>query len=260
MKRHFILILVLCGLSHLAALAQTVPTVYVDGKGVMRWSDTREEASFFGVNYTLPFAHAYRVMGYLGIDRKEAIDRDVYHLARLGINAYRIHIWDVEITDRKGHLIENDHLDLLDYLISQLRQRGIRTLITAQTNFGNGYPERNQPTDGYSYLYDKCDVHQNPEAIEAQERYLAALVRHVNPYTRTSYKDDPYIVGFEVNNEPCHAGTLEETQAYIERMLRTLKRAGCRKPIFYNVSHNGHVVQAYYNTDIAGTTYQWYLI
>ena len=111
----------------------------------MRWSDTKKEASFFGVNYTLPFAHAYRAMGYLGVDRKTAIDRDVYHMARLGLNAYRIHIWDVEISDAEGNLLENEHLELLDYLIHKLQERGIRTVITAQTDFGNGYPERNQP-------------------------------------------------------------------------------------------------------------------
>ena len=259
MKRHIIILLgCLLAIIPSARAEGNVPTIYVDRQGVMRWSDTRAEASFFGVNYTLPFAHAYRVMGYLGVDRKAAIDRDVYHLARLGINAYRIHIWDVEISDAKGNLQENEHLDLLDYLFSKLEERGIRILITLQTNFGNGYPERNEPTGGYSYRYDKCSIHQDPEAIAAQERYAAALVRHVNAYTGQSYKDDPYIVGFEINNEPCHAGTIEETQAYIERMLRALKRAGNRKPVFYNVSHNGQVVQAYYNTDIQGTTYQWY--
>ncbi|MDO4164752.1 MAG: hypothetical protein Q4D56_10275 [Bacteroides sp.] len=251
------------GLFPLAGSAQNrttekIPTIYVDRNGVMRWSDTKEEASFFGVNYTLPFAHAYRVMGYRGIDRKEAIDRDVYHMARLGINAYRIHLWDVEITDAQGHLLENDHLDLLDYLICKLQERGIRTFITAQTDFGNGYPERNEPTGGFSYQYDKCSVHSEVGAIAAQETYLGELVRHVNPYTGQAYKDDPYIVGFEVNNEPCHAGTVAETRNYINRMLRALRRAGNRKPVFYNVSHNGHVVQAYYDTAIDGTTYQWY--
>ena len=132
--------------------AQQSPSVYIDSKGMMRWHDTNEEASFFGVNYTLPFAHAYRAVGNLGIDRKQVIDQDVYHFARLGFNAYRIHIWDVEITDEQGNLIANDHLDLLDYLIAKLQERNIYTLITAQTNFGNGYPERNQKTSGYSYL------------------------------------------------------------------------------------------------------------
>lgn len=261
MKRH-ILLLIACLLTVIASAQQkasgNIPTVYVDGNGVMRWSDTRREASFFGVNYTLPFAHAHRAMNYLGIDHKAAIDRDVYHFARLGLNAYRIHIWDVEISDSIGNLLENEHLELLDYLLYKLQQRGIRAVITAQTNFGNGYPERNLPTGGFSYNHDKCAVHTDADAIAAQEKYIAALVRHVNPYTGHAYKDDPYIVGFEINNEPCHPGTVKETRHYINRMLSALKRAGNRKPVFYNVSHNGHVVEAYYDTAIQGTTYQWY--
>lgn len=256
--RHFLTI-AFC-LFTLGSFAQKIPTVYIDGKGVMRWSDTRKEASFYGVNYTLPFAHAYRAMNYLGVDHKTAIDRDVYHFARLGFNAYRIHIWDVEISDGEGNLKENEHLELLDYLLMRLRERGIRIVITAQTNFGNGYPERNRPTGGYSYNYDKCEIHQNPEAISAQEKYIAALVNHVNPNTGLAYKDDPYIVGFEINNEPCHPGTVAETKTYINRMLAALKNAGNKKPVFYNVSHNQHVVEAYYDTAIQGTTYQWYPI
>lgn len=240
--------------------AQNIPTVYVDKSGVMRWSDTRQEASFYGVNYTLPFAHAYRAMNYLGKNHKEAIDKDVYHMARLGFNAYRIHVWDVEISDGKGNLIANDHLDLLDYLIAKLKERNIRILITTMTNFGNGYPERNQDTGAFSYLYDKCKVHNDEDAIAAQENYISQFVKHVNSYTKQSYKDDPYIVGFEINNEPCHADTPQQTEAYINRMLAALKKAGNSKPVFYNVSHNMEHVQAYYNTSIQGTTYQWYPI
>lgn len=243
-----------------AKQAKKIPSVFIDKQGVMRWENTREEASFFGVNYTLPFAHAYRAMGYLNIDRKEAIERDVYHFARLGFNAYRIHIWDVDISDTEGNLIENDHLDLLDYLIYSLKERNIHIVLTAMTNFGNGYPERNRPTGGFSYAYDKCDIHSNPEAIQAQERYIAALVNHVNPYTGKAYKDDPSVVGFEINNEPCHVGEWQQTRDYINRMLRALRKAGNRKPVFYNVSHNMEQVEAYYDTNIQGTTYQWYPI
>lgn len=247
-------------ISSITLVAKEVPTVYVDSKGVMRWSDSKKEASFYGVNYTLPFAHAYRAMGYLGVDRKSAIDRDVYHIARLGLNAYRIHIWDVEISDEKGNLIENDHLDLLDYLIMKLHQRGIRIIITAQTNFGNGYPEKNIDTGAFTYDYEKCRIHETTEAIEAQQRYIAALVNHVNSYTKEAYKDDPYVVGFEINNEPCHPGDVAQTEGYINKMLSALKEAGNKKPVFYNVSHNMHVVGAYYKTAIQGTTYQWYPI
>ena len=52
--------------------------------------------------------------------------------------------------------------------------------------------------------------YSDAEAIAAQEKYIAALVRLVNPYTGYAYKDDPYIVGFEINNEPCHPGTVVE--------------------------------------------------
>lgn len=261
MKRQFILTLI-CFLSAIAGAQQKISPIpiYIDGNGVMRWSDTQKEASFFGANYTLPFAHAYRAFGYLELDRKAAIDKDVYHLSRLGLNAYRIHLWDVELSDEQGNLIENDHLDLLDYLIAKLKERDIHIVITAQTNFGNGYPERNEKTGGFSYKYDKCSIHSIPEAIAAQEKYIHSLVKHTNPYTGLAYKDDPSIVGFEINNEPCHSGTKEDVKAYINRMLKAMHKAGNRKPVFYNVSHNGYVVEAYYETAIQGTTYQWYPI
>ena len=262
MKRQFILTCICLLFTFVGTQGKTtsIPTIYIDGNGVMRWSDTHREASFFGANYTTPFAHAYRALGYLGVDRKAAIDKDVYHLSRLGFNAYRIHLWDVELTDGEGNLSENDHLDLMDYLIAKLKERNIHIVITAQTNFGNGYPERNEPTSGFSYKYDKCSMHSEPEAIAAQERYLYSLVRHTNPYTGLAYKDDPSIVGFEINNEPCHSGTKEEVKSYINRMLKAIRKAGNRKPVFYNVSHNEWTVEAYYDTDIKGTTYQWYPI
>lgn len=235
-------------------------TVYIDNKGVMRWTDSHQEASFFGVNYTLPFAHAYRAMGYLNINHKEAIDKDVYHFARLGFNAYRIHIWDVEISDRQGNLQENDHLDLLDYLISKLKERNIKIVLTTMTNFGNGYPERNQQTGGFTYAFDKCDIHDNPEAVKIQAQYISQLVKHTNPYTGKAYMNDPDIIGFEINNEPCHSGTQQQTRDYINKMLTALQKAGNKKPVFYNVSHNMQQTEAYYSTKIQGTTYQWYPI
>lgn len=241
------------------AMASETYNVYVDDNGVMRRDDTREEVSYYGTNYTVPFAHAYRALGQLGIDRKEAIDRDVYHFARLGFNGFRLHLWDVELSDSVGNLVANDHLDLLDYLIAQLDKRGIKTVITAQTNFGNGYPERNtDPYGAFTYDYEKCRVHDDVDAIKAQERYIGQLLSHRNPYTGKTYAADPSIIAVEVNNEPCHSGTEKEVKRYVDRMVRAIKKAGWRKPVFYNVSHNYDVTQAFYDADIDGTTYQWY--
>ncbi len=217
------------------------------------------EGAYYGTNYTVPFAHAYRALGELGVDRKEAIDRDVYHMSRLGFNGFRLHLWDVELSDSVGNLIENDHLDLLDYLLAQLEKRGISVILTAQTNFGNGYPERNtDPYGAYSYRHDKCLVHSDADAIAAQENYIAQLVKHVNPYTGLSYAKDPAIIAMEINNEPCHGDDAKQVTEYINAMARAMRKAGWQKTVLYNVSHNQPVAHAYYDADIDGTTYQWY--
>lgn len=232
--------------------------IYVDKEGVMRRSDTKEEVSYYGTNYTLPFAHAYRAVGELGLDRKAEIDKDVYHMKRLGFNGFRLHLWDVELADSAGNLIDNQHLDLLDYLISQLEKEGIDIILTAQTNFGNGYPEKNIDTGSYSYDYGKCEIHSNKIAQDIQANYLQQLASHINPYTGKSYSDDNAIIAIEINNEPCHTDSKKEVTAYINKMVKALKKGGFTKPILYNVSHNPDVTEAYYDADIQGTTYQWY--
>ena len=89
---------------------KNINPVYVDKQGVLRWTKNNAEASFFGVNYTVPFAYSYRAHKALNIDLEKAIQQDVYHLARLGLDAFRVHVWDTEISDTLGNLIENDHL------------------------------------------------------------------------------------------------------------------------------------------------------
>jgi len=232
--------------------------VYVDNKGVIRDSRTHEEVSYYGVNYTVPFAHAYRALGYLGVDRKSAIDRDVYHMSRLGFNAFRLHVWDVEISDAEGNLLRNDHLDLLDYLIAELEKRGIDIVLTAQTNFGNGYPERNTDTGAFTYNYEKCRIHDSEEAIKIQERYIYQFVTHVNQYTGKSYAADPAVIAIEINNEPCHSGDAASATSYINRMVKSIRNGSWGKPVFYNVSHNQHILQGFLDAVIQGGTYQWY--
>jgi hypothetical protein len=217
------------------------------------------DGAFYGTNYTVPFAHSYRALNSLGIDPKSAIDKDVYHFSRLGLNAFRLHLWDVELSDSVGNLLDNDHLDCLDYLIFKLEQRNISIVLTAQTNFGNGYPERNSnPNNAYSYKYDKCDIHDNASAVKAQERYISTLVKHVNKYTGKKYSDDNCILALEINNEPCHSSDKKAITEYINRMIKALKHAGWRKDIFYNVSHNLDRTSAFFDAKIDGATFQWY--
>lgn len=232
-------------------------TIYNDN-GVMRRSDTKEEVSYYGTNYTVPFAHAYRMLGYSGKDRKEAIKNDIHHMKRLGFNGFRLHLWDAELADSLGNLLSNDHLDLLDYMIAELEKNGIDIILTAQTNFGNGYPEKDIDTGAFTYDFEKCKIHDDPRAQKIQERYLKQLASHVNPYTKLSYGADRAIIAMEINNEPCHSGNKKEVTVYINRMAKALRKGGFDKMVIYNVSHNPQVTEAYYDADIDGTTYQWY--
>ena len=267
MMRFRLLLLALLGLvSGLAssALAQVsrpaVIPVRVDDQGVMRWTDSGEEVALFGVNYTTPFAHAYRAHGYLGVDRKRAIDADVLHFARLGLDAYRIHVWDREVSDAEGNLVENDHLDLFDYLLARLADHGIKALLTPIAWWPAGYPERDPGSTGFSEGYEKAEMSVDLEARRAQANYLKQFVGHVNPYTGLTLQEDPNLLAIEIFNEPRHPAGPEETTRYIDAMASALREAGFTKPIFYNISENytdehGHAVCA---ARIQGVSHQWY--
>jgi hypothetical protein len=241
-----------------SGLGQKSNLVYVDNKGVLRYTKDKSEASFFGVNYTVPFAYGYRSHKALGVDIEKAIDADVHHMARLGLDAFRVHVWDVEITDSTGRLLENEHLRLFDYLLSKLKEKNIRVLITPIAFWGNGYPEQDSKTNGFSYVYTKGGSVVKEEAFKAQENYLRQFFTHVNPYTKLSYKDDPDVIAMEINNEPHHSGPKERTTEYVNRMAAAVKSTGWTKPIFYNISESPSYADAVVKANVDGHSFQWY--
>ncbi len=258
-KSRVILVLVFFAVSAAAALAQrSTRDVYVDKTGVMRWGHNREEVKGFGINYTAMFAHAYRQAKRLDISLEEAIDNDIYHFSRLGFDLFRVHVWDTEISDTLGNLLDNDHLRLFDYALSKMKARGMNFVITPIAFWGNGWPEPDDPTPGFSKKYGKDACLTNPGAIQAQERYLAQFVSHVNRYTGIAYKDDPAIIAFEVSNEPHHREEPEKVTRFIQGMVEAIRSTGCKKPVFYNISHSIHLVDAYFDAGIQGGTFQWY--
>ncbi|GAB2864930.1 glycoside hydrolase family 5 protein [Hymenobacter ruber] len=231
--------------------------VFVDKKGVLRWQKTQQEVALFGVNYTAPFAYSYRAHQKLGVNLEHAIRQDVYHLARLGVDAFRVHVWDVEITDTTGNLLDNEHLRLFDFLVNELKQRGIKLILTPIAYWNNGYPEKDSGT-GFSSIYSKGEAYTNPRAIAAQERYLTQFLNHRNPYTKNLNREDPDILAFEVCNEPRYHKPEAQVTSFADRMAAAIRATGCRKPVFYNVSENPDVYQAVLNAKVDGLTYQWY--
>lgn len=232
--------------------------VFVDDKGTMRWGNTNEEVKGFGVNYTVPFAHAYRSAKKMGIDPKKAIDNEIYHFTRLGFDLYRLHVWDTEISDTLGNLIENEHLDTFDYLLKKLKDHNINYVITPIAFWGNGWPEPDTESPGFSHKYGKNDCLTNPEAIKAQQNYLFQFLNHVNPYTGVAYKDEPNIIAFEVSNEPHHKGEGNEVTKFVDGMVNAIRKTGTKKPIFYNMSHAVHFMDDYFKGNVQGGTFQWY--
>ncbi len=243
---------------HSRPAAKAADLVYVDKQGVLRWVKDNREAAFFGVNYTVPFAYSYRAHQALHVDPEQAMRQDVYHLARLGVDAFRVHVWDTEISDSLGNLLSNEHLRLFDFLLAELEKRGIRAIITPIAFWGNGYPERDEMTPGFSRVYGKGRATSNDTAIRAQENYLDQLFRHINPYTKLAYGDDPNVIAVELNNEPSHSGPPAGVTAYINRLAVAIRATGWAKPLYYNISQSPYYAAAVAAAAIDGVSFQWY--
>lgn len=232
--------------------------VFIDKQGIMRYTKDNTEAAFFGVNYTVPFAYSYRAHKALGVNHETAIQQDVYHLARLGLDAFRVHVWDTEISDSLGNLIENEHLRLYDFLIAEMKKRNIKTIITPIAFLGNGYPERDTRTNGFTRVFGRGKLTTDEQAIKAQERYLQAFFKHKNPYTNLTYEEDKDIIATEINNEPSHSGPKQGVTDYINRLHAAIKSTGWSKPIFYNISQGPFYADAVAASNVNGFSFQWY--
>ena len=258
LKFIYVLTLILTSSAILAQTNLTKTDIYVDKNGVMRWENSGKEVKGFGVNYTVPFAHAYRTAKKMSVDIKDEIDGDVYHFSRLGFDLYRLHVWDTQISDSLGNLIENEYLNTFDYLLYRLKEKNINYVITPIAYWGDGWPEPDSETPGFSNKYGKNECLTNPDAVKAQQNYLYQFLNHINPYTGIAYKDEPNILAFEVSNEPHHRGDAESVTKFVKGMTEAMRKTGTKKPIFYNVSHAVHLMDAYFKGNIQGGTFQWY--
>jgi len=233
---------------------------YVDGSGVMRWKDTNDEIALFGVNYCLPSAYSYRAIGYVGADHKKTIDADVSHFARMGLDGVRLSFWgDWENSDRQGNLIDNEHLELLDYVIYKAKMRGIYMLLTPIVLYSPVWPEPEElnKNQGFPKFYTKAEMGTNPDAVKAQQNYLSQVMNHVNRYTSAAYKDEPAILCVELINEPYHHPD-KDPVGYINALVKAVRDTGCKKPLFHNVSQNMKIASAIRDSNADGASFAWY--
>jgi hypothetical protein len=237
-------------------------TIHLDKKGVIRW-DNNEEVALFGANYCLPSACDYRAAGYISGDRKKMIDQDMTHFARMGWDGLRVCLWgDYENSDKKGNLIKNDHLDLMDYLIFKAKERGIYILFTPITTYSSQWPDAMNDTvsaRGFSTCFKKSELGTNPEAIRVQVNYLQQILNHVNPYTGIAIKDEPDILFIEMINEPWHhSDDYEGSVSYINALVKAVRSTGCKKMLFHNVSQDMKMAPAIKASKVDGVSFAWY--
>ena len=237
-------------------------TAFVDRSGVIRWSDTKQELALFGVNYCLPSACDYRAAGYVTNDRKRVVDQDMAHFARMSFDGIRLSFWgDWQNTDHQGNLIENDHLDLLDYVISKASERGIYMLLSPIVTYSSQWPDAMGDTsaNGFSAFFKKSELGSNPDAIAAQCNYLRQLLNHINRYTGKALKDEPSILFVEMINEPTHhSQDVEGSVKYINALVDAVRSTGCKKILFHNISQDFDIAKAMEKSKIQGGTFAWY--
>ena len=267
MNKRIYSILLLLFILHVLPYAQenynNEELVYLDDNGVIKWKSNDEEVAIFGANYNLPSACDYRAAGYVGADRKELIEQDMAHFARMGWKGLRLCLWgDWENSDKDGNLVENDHLDLLDYLIAKAKERGIYMLFTPITTYSALWPDAMSDTamvDGFSKHFSRSELGVNPDAINAQINYLQQILEHVNPYTGIALKNEPNILFIEMINEPVHnPEDFEGSISYINALVNAVKSTGCNKILFHNLSQDMKIAPAIKASDVDGVSFGMY--
>jgi len=236
--------------------------VYIDKAGVIRWEKDKSEVALFGANYCLPSACDYRAAGYVNGDRKQMIKEDLDHFKRMGWDALRLCFWgDYQNTDVDGNLIENDHLDLFNFLIAEAAKRNIYMLLSPIVTYDSQWPDTMSDTTntGFAKYYPKSSLYNDEKAIHVQENYWKQLLNYRNPYTDRNIKDEPKILFVELINEPTqHPEDKVGMVNYVNRLQEAIRSTGCKKLTFYNVSQNFGVTPVIEDSKIDGSTYAWY--
>ncbi|MCL2744707.1 MAG: hypothetical protein FWE67_12730 [Planctomycetaceae bacterium] len=179
--------------------------------GVLEYIDGGEVA-LWGNNYYPQSWNEWRFLKEGNADFHKVINTDLADLVpdkdgNAGgspnrIDVIRIHVFDTEISDGEGNLIRNEHLDILDYLVSKCNENGIYLWLTPIAWWGS--PSPNARADAFSATTPMQAMTLSPKALQIQQRYTKQFLEHINPYTKRRLVDEPCLVLFEIINEPLY--------------------------------------------------------
>ena len=181
----------------------------VDGRG--------REVRLFGTNIT-----DYHVM-----PPKDTAPLIARRLSELGVNFIRLHYYDWAkapegLMNDDMQTLNPQKLDQMDWLIYQLKQHGI--YVDINLHVARHYPGL---PDDWNEMGKGIDrIH--PQFITSQKQFARDLLTHTNPYTKTSYTNEPAVAAIELNNENTALGThtkYAELSAQIQAPIRALWNA-----------------------------------
>lgn len=255
--------------------------VKVSGSKLL-WTADNSEVRLFGVGYNLPSACDFRAAGYVGqstlAQKKAMIVEDLNHIKRMGFDALRLAFYgDYENTDASGNLVNNDHLDLLCYLIQEATARGIYMMLTPIISYDSRWPENEYSSSidtsgsGFARNYGSSGgkwqlMYSTETPYTYATTYITQLLNYTNPYTNNAIKNEPNIILLEVLNEPNYGEKYLTYQSSfnttykkaINGYVSAIKATGCAKPIAFNVSQDMHVSSLINGTNVNVGTYAWY--
>lgn len=188
-----------------------IPPFHVENQRIVDASGSL--VKLWGVNYYAPFNHNFYNMEELGQDHCRAIDRDLHDLKLMGVNFIRMHMYEREITDKDGHLIDNKNLMVFDYLMEKCAENQIFLMLSPmaywntvknQINAEKLYAYWNIFSDGafgFTNFYSIDALLWHPEAMACQERYFRELFEHKNSFSGKRLCDYDNLIAWELINE-----------------------------------------------------------
>jgi hypothetical protein len=130
-------------------------------------------------------------------------------LARYGISCVRFHFLDRTTRERPQGLIDGDRtnsltldperLDRLDFFVAELKQRGIYSDLNL--NVGRDYKAGDGVTNYDIIGVAKGLTYFDDRLLELQRDYAKQLLTHYNPYTGSTYANEPAVAIVEIVNE-----------------------------------------------------------
>ncbi len=177
--------------------------------GVLEYENGGETV-LWGTNYYPQSWGQYYSLRERNVDFYKAVDQDLEDIAPKSLaapgcdgndprrmNIIRIHVFDTEISDSKGNLVRNDHLDILDYLAAQCIEHGLYLWLTPIAWWGSPVAR----SDAFSKKIPMPAMTLLSETRPIQINYLRQFLTHQNPYTKRRLVDEPCLVLFEIMNE-----------------------------------------------------------